>query len=960
VDFTTLIEQAEDGLIGLDHEGLCRYLNGAAAAFLNAPTADLVGRPIGKLMPQAIARDVLDACTQVGADGLAVVLERHDPTLDRWVEANISATPQGLLLRLRDTTARRRAVALAEAQRRILELIALGTGLQETLDALLGALESVSADMICSILLYDPASRTLHHGAAPALPEAFRKAIDNLPCGPDVGSCGTAAYRCEAVIVEDIATDPLWQDYRHLALPYGLRACWSTPIFGSDSQLLGTFAIYYREVGRPGPAHFEIIHLATHLAAIAMGRARAEQALKRSEHRLQAMLHHALNAVIGFDSMQRIVLFNETAETMFGCTAKQAIGQPFHRFVPDVADADASTLQGCRADGTRFPIDAAISHADSGNEIVGTAILRDLSDHLRHEREKDRLNRLYMVLSRVNQAIVRLRSADQLLPEICRAIVEEGGFRMAWVGRHDPADAMLRPAASWGDDSRYLDGVAIRTDDSPAAHGPTGQAFRNGAAFVANNFATDPATRPWWDHAARHGIGASAAFPVSCGGRPWGTLTIYAAEPGHFQAKEVSLLQEVADDMSFGLDTFALAHERLRAEATAARLAAIVEYTGDSIIGKTLDGVITSWNAAAESMFGFTAAEAIGRPIDIIVPPDRAGDLALILGRIRRGERVLNFETLRMRRNGEVFPCSVTISPIRDTQGTIVGASKIARDITERRRNEQALLELNERLEQTVASRTAALSAALVQAEAADRAKSAFLATMSHELRTPLNSIIGFTGIVLQGLAGPLNTEQSKQLSMVRGSARHLLSLINDVLDISKIEAGQLDIRVAGFDLAALVRQAAASVRPQAEDRGLTVHLNLPATVPELVSDRQRVEQILLNLLSNAVKFTERGTVTVTVEPVEAWTLQGAAEPPCRALRVSVADTGIGIATENLPDLFQPFRQIDSGLSRLHEGTGLGLAISHRLTVMLGGTISAASVPGAGSTFTLTLPQEPR
>lgn len=268
-------------------------------------------------------------------------------------------------------------------------------------------------------------------------------------------------------------------------------------------------------------------------------------------------------------------------------------------------------------------------------------------------------------------------------------------------------------------------------------------------------------------------------------------------------------------------------------------------------------------------------------------------------------------------------------------------------DISERKKAEEALRELNVGLENKVAERTEELQAALVRAEAADRIKSAFLATMSHELRTPLNSIIGFTGIVLQGLAGPLNPEQTKQLGMVRGSARHLLELINDVLDISKIEAGQLEVRAEPFDLRESIERVTASVKPQVEKKGLELVVQLGADLGMMTGDRRRVEQVLINVLNNAIKFTERGRVTLS-----AGTESG-------RVRLRVTDTGIGIKPQDLATLFQPFRQIDTGLSRQHEGTGLGLAICRRLVTLMGGDITASSEWTRGSEFTVTLPLHP-
>lgn len=294
-------------------------------------------------------------------------------------------------------------------------------------------------------------------------------------------------------------------------------------------------------------------------------------------------------------------------------------------------------------------------------------------------------------------------------------------------------------------------------------------------------------------------------------------------------------------------------------------------------------------------------------------------------------------------------------SLIRDALGRITQILIVSRDVTERREAEQVIRDLNTNLERRVAERTTELEAALVRAESADCLKSAFLATMSHELRTPLNSIIGFTGIVLQGLAGPLNPEQSKQLGMVRSSARHLLELINDVLDLSKIEAGQLEIRAEPFDVRESLDRVMATVAPMAEKKRLSLRVEAPAGLGMMVSDRRRVEQILLNLLNNAVKFTESGHVQIKAEKQFDYG-SGADLDSSATLRLTVSDTGSGILPADLQTLFQPFRQVDSGLARQHEGTGLGLAICRRLAALLGGEITARSQYAKGSDFIVTLP----
>lgn len=268
-----------------------------------------------------------------------------------------------------------------------------------------------------------------------------------------------------------------------------------------------------------------------------------------------------------------------------------------------------------------------------------------------------------------------------------------------------------------------------------------------------------------------------------------------------------------------------------------------------------------------------------------------------------------------------------------------------------------ALRDLNGSLEDRVSGRTQELETALNRARDADRLKSAFLATMSHELRTPLNSIIGFTGIVLQGMAGPLTPEQKRQLGMVRGSARHLLDLINDVLDLSKIEAGQLQVRAEAFNISESVQKVVGLVQPMTEQKGLYIQVEIAPDVGGMYSDRRRVEQILINLLNNAIKFTDKGGAIIQLTLNPAFQVNAQA-PACKALRIQVRDTGIGIKSEDLSTLFQPFSQVDNGLTRAHEGTGLGLAICARLVRLLGGAITVRSEWSEGSVFTVTLPLE--
>ena len=338
------------------------------------------------------------------------------------------------------------------------------------------------------------------------------------------------------------------------------------------------------------------------------------------------------------------------------------------------------------------------------------------------------------------------------------------------------------------------------------------------------------------------------------------------------------------------------------------------------------DRIIVRCNRKLEEISGYDPGELIGQSTRIWYVDDRAfaeGGRDVYI-QLARGETHRRSQQM-IRKDGSLYWVRLSLCAF-DPSDPVKGAVGIIEDITDERTSAELLQQ------------------AMEKAKKADQIKSVFLATMSHELRTPLNSIIGFTGIMLQGLAGPLNEEQHKQMSMVQKSSRHLLALINDVLDISKIEAGQLDLACSLFPLRASIEQVTKLVQPQAGQKGLELIVEVAADLGEVCNDRRRFDQIVLNLLNNAIKFTDRGFVRITC----------AREGD--QLKLMVEDSGMGMLPETMPALFQPFQQIDSGLSRQHEGTGLGLSICKKLIEKMGGTIEVASRWGEGSTFTVILP----
>lgn len=354
-------------------------------------------------------------------------------------------------------------------------------------------------------------------------------------------------------------------------------------------------------------------------------------------------------------------------------------------------------------------------------------------------------------------------------------------------------------------------------------------------------------------------------------------------------------------------------------------LAAIIDSSEDAIISKNLQSIITSWNAAAERMFGYAADEMIGVSIDRLFPVDRLQEENEILSRIQRGERVHHFETVRVRKNGTRIDVSLTISPIRDDNGKVVGASKIARDITEQKRSMRLLTEAHDELKRV------------------DRMKAEFLATLSHELRTPLTAILGWIDILNDS---PEDEDLNQGLKVIERNVRMQAQLIEDLLDMSRIESGKITLDMQRVDLASVAVAAMETVHSAAHAKEIQLTPTFGSINGLVLGDKNRLQQVIWNLLSNAVKFTPKnGRIRVVIAQVNSH------------VEISVADNGQGIAPEFIEQVFDRFRQADASTTRRHGGLGLGLAIAKNIVELHGGTISVASAGlGQGATFTIGLP----
>jgi PAS domain S-box-containing protein len=352
--------------------------------------------------------------------------------------------------------------------------------------------------------------------------------------------------------------------------------------------------------------------------------------------------------------------------------------------------------------------------------------------------------------------------------------------------------------------------------------------------------------------------------------------------------------------------------EARRAQEARRRLAAIVESSDDAIIGQTLDGHIASWNRGAERLYGYSAAEVVGKPLSVLVPPDHPDEVPSLLDRLARGEHIDHFETQRVRKDGTRVDVSLTISPIRDAEGTVVGASKIARDITARKEE--------------------------------DRRKTEFLALLAHELRNPLAPLR--SGLQVIRLAGDNRATVERESVKMERQLHHLVRLVDDLLDVSRISRGKLQLRKERITLATAVGHALEVCEAAVKERGHELTVSLPGEPVYVDADKTRLAQAICNLLSNAVKYSERGS--------RIWLSAG--REGGDAL-ISVRDTGVGIPSHMLTRVFEMFTQVDRTLEKSQGGLGVGLGIVKRLVELHGGSVEAKSEgDGKGSEFVIRLP----
>lgn len=436
--------------------------------------------------------------------------------------------------------------------------------------------------------------------------------------------------------------------------------------------------------------------------------------------------------------------------------------------------------------------------------------------------------------------------------------------------------------------------------------------------YVASDIRKDPLYKN--RTMEQEGVISTAAAPVMSKNRVLGVIVVGSRKFHRFAKREIHLLKAFGAQLGAALENAHLYDEVSKSKAYIENL---VENAGDAVVPTDLEDRILTWNRGAEVIFGYSKEEAIGQSLAILLPSGRSKELEEIRIKVQFTGVIRNLEVRRRRKDGAIIDVALAVSPIQDGTGNVIGFLHLGKDITEKKRYEQRLKEL-------------------------DKMKSDFVSNVSHELRTPLTAIKGSVDNMLDGLTGSLNEKQSRYLMRMKSNADRLTRLVNDILDLSRIEAGKIDLNPRVLSLTALAKEVAEGLRSLAVEKLISLEVASPDAGVTAWADRDKVIQILMNLIGNAVKFTPtHGRVSVTVERNgNQW------------VQTSVADTGPGIPSEEANKIFAKFYQVAPVGRQKARGTGLGLAISKALVEMHGGKIWVESEVGGGSTFSFTLPAQ--
>ncbi len=783
----------------------------------------------------------------------------------------------------------------SDLELKLWEYLAAPRALPDILTRLVLLFEALYPEMVGSILLLDKTGKHLNHGAAPNLPPAYCQAIDGVEIGPLVGSCGTAAFTGQPTLVADIAHDPLWQNFKDLALEHGLQACWSVPIIDLNQRLWGTFAFYFPTPRVAQAEDIVLMDRSARLASLVIARQSETVNIMESEERYRGLVQLSPD-VIAVSYEGKLEFINQAGIDFYGAkSTSEVLGRPLLDFFHQDSHAAVIDrifqlragkvvppleLKFLRKDGSILDAESRAMPFPWKGKVAALAIIRDISER--------KLRDAALIHSEE-----RYRTLATLSPI--------GLFRTDTDGKINYVN-------------EHFTGIVGRSSTE----------LENGTGGIGLHPKDADWVRAAWKDAHHKVQPLKVEFRIQ---KPDGnTLWLLGVSHPEFnpQGSLIGFLGTVTD-----------VTERKHAEIL---LAYQKDTLGMVAAGEPLEHILDFLVRNVEMASSASRCSILlydletGKPVSVFAP-------SLSLAEKKSLESHHPFSCPILDSNGK------TIGTVTSYHSEIEYASSFDKVLLETAAG-LANLALEKFQQEKISKKNMELIEENRNILESSRMKSEFLANLSHELRTPLNVIIGFSQLLLDGKVGSLQSKQSEYLGDIFKSGMDLLRMITDVLDLSKIEAGKLQLVPEIFQVEASIREVHEILVPLTIEKQIELRLTVDDLVKNVRMDSKKFRQILFNLISNALKFSKQnGIVRISVEP----DLQG-------GIHLRVVDNGIGIAASDIPRLFYQFKQLDSGTSRRYSGTGLGLVIVKKLVELQGGKVWVESELGQGSTFHVIFP----
>ena len=888
---------------------------------------------------------------------------QHDRILRVSARPMRDATQQivGAVAVFNDITDLKTMETYVQGQQDVLALMASGAPLAESLNAIVKLVQSRDPTCMCNLSIVR--NERLYSAAAVGLPAGFLEKTDGLPIGEGGGVCGVAALQRQRVILENMSDSTVTQAFRDVLAAHDLQACWSSPVISGEVTTLATFAVYHHHPCVLQPWHIEVLETAARLARIALERTNSETALVNSEARFRELAENIQDVFYNCDARTGEVSYVSPAyEKLWGhsCESLYANRNAYlDAVLPEDEPRSIKARKRERRDQTcdeqyrilhtsgqvRWIRDISYPVFDASGQperIVGTA--RDITDRKLAELALLSTHRAMQLLSRSSVAISRAEDEASLLDEACRIAVEVGNYRMAWVGYAlNDGPHSIEPVAHAGHGTAYLSSVQLSWSDAyPIGRGLAGQAIRSGMPRYTSDIAHSGTLFSWREEALAQGYRSALFLPLRDGKRTFGLLGLYAAAVQDFPAEEIKLLQELADNLAFGIGSLRARLERQRAEELARQAAtkmseqaSLLDRTRDAIMVRNLDQTIRYWNKGAEHLYGWTSQEVLGKTM---VEQMYCQPQALIerMQQLLASGQEWTGELEKRTRSGSTVQVQARWVVMRDDAGQINGVLVINTNITERKRARDEILWLNASLEERVQQRTA-------QLEFANKQLEGFSYSLSHDLRTPLSAVDGFCQLLANTLPkGNIDATAVRQqhcLSRIRAGVVQMGELIDVMLALAQISRKTL--RWEPVDLSALAQTLVERYQRQEPRRSARVHI-----APDLraVGDPQLLRKVLDNLLGNAWKFCAGRPLTE---------ITFGSQTNDKETVYCVRDNGVGFDMAYAGKLFVTFERLHSPSE--FAGTGIGLTTVQRIVLRHGGRVWGEAMPDKGAAFYFTL-----